>query len=506
MTDSLLLSTLASALMQAVAPAPLPPAAPPAAGASGLPAPAGPTALPVQTADSLAPPAPERPLPPAPSAAALLATAKSTGRPVLALEAAEQTGLEHQPNIRQARQATAAAVGRVAEARSGYLPQVTGTASWLLGANKTGAPCPGTSVPTPVTGFPASATPVIVPITSPGSSPCSEYTAQLAASQLIYDFGQTTGKWKSADRSVESLEASEVTAKNQILFNVRSAFFTARADRALIGVQAETLANQQKHLVQTEGFVRAGTQPEISLAQTRTDLANAKVALIQAENNYDIARAQLNLAMGVTTNVDYDVADRGLGELEGEDAPSEELVRRALQARPELASLVKQHEADVLTIRSIRGAYGPTIAGVGAAGLYGGNISTLTTGWDIGLTLTWPILLGGLTQGQIREAQGNLGVVDAQLEAERLQVRLDVEQAWLSIRSAKVSIGATEEALVNARELLRLAEASYAQGVGNIIQLGDAQVAVTAAGAQRVQADFNLSIARAQILLALGHP
>ena len=106
----------------------------------------------------------------------------------------------------------------------------------------------------------------------------------------------------------------------------------------------------------------------------------------------------------------------------------------------------------------------------------------------------------------MREAEGNLGAVDAQLEAERLQVRLDVEQARLSVRSAKVSIGATEEALINAREQLRLAEASYSQGVGNIIQLGDAQVAMTSAGAQRVQADFNLAIARAQLLLALGRP
>ena len=330
--------------------------------------------------------------------------------------------------------------------------------------------------------------------------------AQLAASQLIYDFGQTTEKWKSADRSVESLQATELTTKNQILYNVRSAFFTARADRALIRVQSETLANEQKHLVQTEGFVQAGTQPEISLAQTRTDLANAKVQLIQAENNYDIARAQLNLAMGVTASVDYDVADQGMSAIDGENDSAEQLIARALSVRPELASLTKQHEADVLTIRSIEGGYAPTISGIGGVGLFGGDVFNLTPAWQIGLNLSWPLFLGGLTRGQVREAQGNLGVVDAQLEAERLQVRLDVEQARLSVRSAKVSIGAAEEALINAREQLRLAEASYSQGVGNIIQLGDAQVAETSAGAQRVQADFNLAIARAQLLLALGRP
>ena len=453
-----------------------------------------------------APPASDPPVPKAPSTASLLASAATPNRPVLGLQGAEQTAVEHQPSLRQAHFATAAAAGRVEEARSGYLPQVTGTASWLLGSNKSGAPCTGTPGATLVSGYPNPSVPVALPVQTLGNSPCSTFIGQLTASQLIYDFGQTTEKWKSADRSVESLQATELTTKNQALYSVRSAFFTARADRALIRVQAETLENQQKHLVQTQGFVQAGTQPEIALAQNLTDLANAKVALIQAENNYDIARAQLNQAMGVTATVDYDVADQGMGTIDGEDDAAERLVNRAISARPELASLVKQHEADVLTIRSLEGGYAPSLSGVGGVGLYGGDFLSLTPGWDIGLSLTWPILLGGLTRGQIHEAEGNLGAIDAQLEAERLQVRLDVEQARLSVRSAKVSIGATEEALINAREQLRLAEASYSQGVGNIIQLGDAQVAVTSAAAQRVQADFNLAIARAQLLLALGRP
>jgi outer membrane protein len=437
----------------------------------------------------------------------LLEGAADKARPSLDLESAERTGIQNQPNLRQARYATSAAVGRVSEARSGYLPQVTASAQVTYG-NLTAHT---TSVGAPV------ATGTVSTGAVAWNSPGIGYNAQVNATQLIYDFGVTSEKWKSADRSVEALQATETVTRNQVLFNVRSSFFTARADHALIGVQRDTLANLEKHLTQTKGFVRAGTQPEIALAQTLTDVANAKVQLIQAENNYDTARAQLNQAMGVTTIVDYDVADEGLGTVDGEDLPSEQLIARALAARPELASLVKQHEADVLTVRSIKGGYAPSISGLAGVGVFGtpltlegaGGQSTGTSqyaGWDIGVGLTWPLFQGGLTNGQVREAEGNLGVVDAQLEAERLQVRFDVEQARLAVRTAKVSISAADEALVNAKEQLRLAEASYSQGVGNIIQLGDAQVAETSAAAQRVQADFNLAIARSQLLLALGHP
>ncbi|HEX2660527.1 MAG TPA: TolC family protein, partial [Polyangia bacterium] len=88
--------------------------------------------------------------------------------------------------------------------------------------------------------------------------------------------------------------------------------------------------------------------------------------------------------------------------------------------------------------------------------------------------------------------------------AQRQQIRLEIEQARLGIRAAQALGAASEDALVNARDRLRLAEGRYQAGVGNIIELGDAQLAQTAAAAQRVQADYQLFTARAQLLKALG--
>src|SRR5262249_14673968 len=114
---------------------------------------------------------------------------------------------------------------------------------------------------------------------------------------------------------------------------------------------------------QTEGFVKAGTQPEIALAQTRTDRANAQVQVIAAENNYEIAKAQLNQAMGVVQGVDYDVADDVLPPVAGEGEPTDALVGEAEQARPDVMSLLKQVRAQEFVLASAKGAYGPTLSG-----------------------------------------------------------------------------------------------------------------------------------------------
>jgi outer membrane protein TolC len=119
-------------------------------------------------------------------------------------------------------------------------------------------------------------------------------------------------------------------------------------------------------------------------------------------------------------------------------------------------------------------------------------------------TLTWNLYQGGLTRAQEQEARAALQGIDAQVAALRQQVRLEVEQARLAVRAGKAALEAAGEALLNARQRLRLAEGRYQTGSGSAIEQGDAQLALTAAAAQKVTADYNLATSRAQLLRALG--
>jgi outer membrane protein len=169
-----------------------------------------------------------------------------------------------------------------------------------------------------------------------------------------------------------------------------------------------------------------------------------------------------------------------------------------------VASLEGQARAQQATIGSVRGGYLPSLGVSTAIDDAGPALGNTVLNWNATATLTWNLFQGGLTRAQDREAQANLTGLEAQVAAIRQQVRLDVDQARLAVRADKAALAAAGEALVNARERLRLAEGRYQIGVGSAIELGDAQVALTSAAAQRVQADYNLSSARAQLLRALG--
>jgi outer membrane protein len=403
----------------------------------------------------------------------------------------ERLARDNQPQLRVSRAATEAAKARVAQVHTGYLPQVTGLLQYQrLTGNF--APRPGTLVP-------ATSTVTMVPN-------FDFFNASIQASQLVYDFGQIANRQAAAEAAEDALQWNEKTAELQVVAGARRAYFQARAQKALLDVARETLANQRRHLKQIAGFVQAGTRPEIDLVQGRTNVSNAEVGVITAQNAYDTGRALLNQAIGQMGEMDYDVGDEEQLPLAGEDASQQVLLEKAIGNRPELLALDKQRRQQELTLKAIHNTLWPSLAVNAGVTEVGVSLGGLVPNWNIGASLNWPIFQGGLVKAQEAEANANLAAVDGQNGLQLLQIQSDVSQARLAVRAAKATIVAADDALGNAKELLRLAEARYFAGVGNGIELNDTQLALTNAAVQVIAARYNLSTARAQLLAALGQP
>ena len=414
--------------------------------------------------------------------------ADSAAVPVLTLAQAVDRALGNQPNLRVARANTEAAEGRVEQARAGALPQVIASGQYQRTTGNF-APRPGATTVTQTPPW--------------NSTTYNFFNFGVTANQLIYDFGQTPGRRRAAEANREATRASEQLTALQVVFNVHHAYYDSLAQQELVKVAHDNVDNQQKHVNQVQGLVTAGIRPDIDLASVRTDLANARLGLITAENGVAVARAQLDQAMGGSPG-NYRLADDAGTPVPGEEAGLDALVKGALAGRPELVSLARARQAQEASITGLKGGYAPSLGATAAATEAGTSLDRLVPNWMVGATLTWPILQGGLTNGQLREARAVLSSLDAQDQALRLQVRVDVEQAQLAVRAAQAAGVAAAEALTNAREQLRLAEGRYTGGLGNVIELGDAQLASTNAAAQAVQARYNLATARAQLLAALG--
>ena len=416
------------------------------------------------------------------------------------LEDAERSAAAHFPQIIVADANAAAGAARTEQARAPLLPQVKLDGTYLrTTGNKVQKPGRPTTLANSLTTY-------------------DWWDGALTGNLLVWDFGQALNRWRAAQAHAVGLNDTALATRLEALANVRAAYFRARAAKALVEVARATLANQERHLAQIQGYVEAGTRPEIDLAQGRADVAQSRVGLIAAENGYVLGRAALNQAMGITGDTDYDVADQTLGPVEGENGSVSLLIDEAVQARPDIAASTSQVRAQELATTAARGGYFPTLtlhAGAADAGIYlfGKTVPNppfppLTYGmtWNLfaGLQLTWPLFQGFLTRGQVREADAALEGLRAQRTGLVQEVWVAVQQAACAVRSAKEGLQAAEDVLANANERLRLAEGRYVAGAGSIIELQDAQLQSTRAAAQKVGAEYDLAAARAQLALALG--
>jgi outer membrane protein len=417
---------------------------------------------------------------------------------VLQLADALRIARAQQPVLRRARADAQLAEARLEQARAPLWPQLTGSASYQRTTGNF-VPRPG-QIPRTLPGAMGSG----AGIRRDSFDLYNFYVFGVAATQLLYDFGASTGTVR-ANRELARAQAFGTTAvARDMTSEVSAAFLQARAYQELVVVARENLTNSERHLEQAHSFVRAGTRPEIDLYQVRTDVANARVGLIEAENTYAIGKAALERAMGSEEVGPYALAEEALPALPEEDQAPSQLYRAALEARPELAAFEHRAHAQRLLIRANKGGYGPALnvsTNLIASGI---ELDELITNWNAGLLLVWPVFQGGVTRARVAEARAAELAVLADRDAARLSVRFEVEQARLGVHAAKAAEQASHEAVVNAEERLKLAEKRYEAGVGNAIELADARVALAAARAQAVHAAYALGVTRVLLRKALG--
>jgi outer membrane protein TolC len=404
------------------------------------------------------------------------------------LEECIALALDQHPSLKAASASVDAAGQRVWQVASGYFPQVS--AGYSAERRKTSV---------------SSSTGTVDPDdpTFAQERTFNFYDTGVGFSQLLFDFGQTLKAIRSAQASQRSIEADRVTTRDQIVFNVKQSYYHVLATRRLLDVADDTVRQTTRQLEEAEGRHGVGLAPRFDVTRAEVQLANAKLNQVTARNNVAVARETLRNALGLTGPLDFDVVDTldaarlHISEQEALDA--------AYANRPELRSLAEQQQAVDEQIASLQRQYLPSVSGSGSYN-FSGSEYPLQDNWNIGGAVTWQILSGGLTRAQIAEARANLAALRYNEERLRQDIALQVRQAVLDVQRAEESIAVSAKGAQEARENLELAQGRYGTGVGNIIELTDAQAARTTAEATYVQTlvDFRTSVAALE--RATGRP
>jgi outer membrane protein len=409
---------------------------------------------------------------------------------LLTLQRCIEISLRKHPTIVAAQNNVSANQSRVYEARANYYPQIAASAGYSRISPLNGSGASGNF---------NSGSGNSVNVTTSGSF--DQYSGSLTLSQIIYDFGKTSSQVDVQKFLLDSSRSDLETTVDQVLFNVKQAYYGLLEAKRNRDVAADTVKQFQLHLDQAKGFYEVGTHPKYDVTKAEVDLSNSKLNLIKAENTIKVAKVTLNNAIGVPDAPDYTTEDNLA--FQKYETTFAQAIETAYKNRPDLQSAIAKRMSLERAVDLARTGYYPALTG-NAAYARGGSSFPLEEGWSAGVAVTFPIFSGFLTQNQVEEAKANVAVARANEETLKQSILLDVQQASLNLTVAEESISNTELTVKQSTENFEIANGRYAAGVGNPIEVADAEVLLANARTAYNQALYDYKVARASLEKAMG--
>lgn len=384
--------------------------------------------------------------------------------------------LAHHPKVFQAEQSLAAATARVYQVRAAYWPQ----ASSSIGETRSTSNTEG----------------------QPGSSSArNSFNSAVGLDLLVYDFGKTPARVRQAYASLIAATENVRATRSDVAFSTRTAFLSLGKAIELEQVAIESIRQNQVHLDQVKAFIEVGRRTRYDLTKSEVDLGNAKLAQIKARNDTRSSRASLNRSLGLATDPGYtlmpDIAEVYVA------CPADQLMGRARQFHPKLKALQANERAASAAVDEAIAELYPEIGLQAKYGLSGTRFP-LTWNWSAALQGSLQLFTGRRQTWKINEVVTQLRSARSQTVELEQTLYADMQLALSQLDSSQQRLSLADLIAKQALESLELISERYRLGAASSVEVTDAQVALTSARAEQVNAKFDYQAAIAQLKHACG--
>jgi outer membrane protein len=389
----------------------------------------------------------------------------------LSLQDAINIALQNQIDIKVGQNNVTISKGRLTQARSSYFPQIAIQNNTFH-----------------------SGTRGVLGTTNNGTA--------IVASQNIYDAGLREAQVRGSRYGVKQTSANLIRTTQTVTFDVTTGYYNVLRTRHLAEVAESNVKYNEalREIVQTRAEI--GTAAKSDVLPVDAQLANARVALVSAQNDLRTAQVQLQNTMGVTPQPGFDVVDVTAAP-QFQIQPVDSYIQTGVAVRPDVAAnKAAIGVAKAATTQARIPLYPqPRISADYQHG-FGTNIAN---SHEIVGSIVWDIFNGGNNRAAYREAKaGQASAIDLEQQALK-DVNAQVREAYLNLTSAQERLSASDVGLAAAQSNYDVQSAKYKEGLAITLDLLNAEVQVVTAQTNQVQARYDLYTAIAQLQFAVGN-
>jgi outer membrane protein len=360
--------------------------------------------------------------------------------------------------------------------------------------------------------------PLYMDIPRIGATPSrTESTAQLApyastyagagVQQELFDFGRIGAQRAAADALVDVSKHDADAERLDVEFSVEEAYFSVLAAKSVIRAADEAYDRAKVHRDLAKRGVDSGLRPPIELTRAEADLGRYEVGRVRARGGLSVAQAVLAGAIG---SPDGAVDTSGEAPQPAEMPSLTQAIALAQSRDPRLAVALAKLQAAEKQTTAIGAEMRPDLSLTGsisgrAGGAPGTTAGSQPTGsgwipdvpnWDVGVVLSWP-LFDGTIAARRDAAKAQEQVRHDEVDAIRLQQVAAVNAGFVQVQVARAALVGLENTVVAAKANYDQADARFKAGIGNAVELADAEAVRTDAEIQLALGQFELARARA---------
>ncbi|MGE5205530.1 MAG: TolC family protein [Chlamydiota bacterium] len=428
--------------------------------------------------------------------ASLLAATAAAQTP-LSLQQAVSTALEKNPQRKMAVADQRAAEAGVKQARAGLLPRLGFAESATRGND-------------PVYVFGTllrqqrftSANFALNALNTP--TPIGNFSSRFSGDWNLFD-SFTNVKNVARARDLQQAAGHQLErADQETIFHVVQAYLGLLLAQKQQDVAEQSVKTAQAILDRSKARYESGVVVQSDLLSAQVRLAGRQEELIRARNNVAFAAAQLDTAMGVPPDQQFQLS-QALSQGALPEAALPELEKQALTSRPDLKQIEAQQMAQAKSVSIAKSAFGPKLNAFGGWETDSATLSQVQgNNWVAGLELQLDLFQGGARKAQLTREKALQERITAAHQAASDQVRLEVRRAYYDLDSARQQVGVAQAAVGQAEESMRINQNRYDAGITTITDLLTIEEAMRRAQTDYWEAVYRLRTSYANLELAIG--
>ena len=315
----------------------------------------------------------------------------------------------------------------------------------------------------------------------------------LNASIPLYTGGRLESAIKSAELGINVAKLDFAQAQDDLIYNVIKAYVNALENLATSQVDLEHEKNLSEHERMIAAQFEAGAKAKIDLIRAQVETSNALQDAAKSHAAYEVALTNLSALMSIDSIASLTVEDfethLELGEVE-------KYLTEAEENRFDLKSDALKIEQGELKVTSAKSGWLPSINANVGTDLNASNNSDkrwhITPDASAGISASWSIFDSGVTRAEVDSAKVEVEQLKLAMKSDLDSIHEEVVTAHKNLKIALLRLTTTQRAVELAEEERFIATERYNVGEGIILDILDAELALSTAKKNNVSARYDV--------------